>query len=203
MSDKNTGTLEVGTNGDGEVVINHPDLEPDENGVGHIVFSPNQARHLAQCLLRQATEAEMEAKAKQPSPAPPPPVNRSARVLTNGLTEEQMPEYRQTDATGQQKAYVVLSAQERSKGFIRPVRRSYRHIGALEDFENDQHPSGEVQRWKQRTGGCGAVTSMGIALAETYARDPQFYSGTYCSTCGEHFPLTQFVWEGTDEQVGS
>ena len=36
MADIEQGTLEVGTNGHGEVVVNHPDLEPDENGVGDI-----------------------------------------------------------------------------------------------------------------------------------------------------------------------
>jgi hypothetical protein len=39
-----------------EVIINHPDLQPDANGVGHIVFSPAQARHLARLLLRKADE---------------------------------------------------------------------------------------------------------------------------------------------------
>ncbi len=81
--------------------------------------------------------------------------------------------------TGMQKGYVVLSAAERAKGFVQPVRRSYRH--AL----------------------CGEVTTMGIALAETYARDPGFYSGTFCAACRKHFPLDQFVWEGTHQTVGS
>lgn len=58
MSDKITGVLEVGTNGNGEVVINHPDLQPDENGVGHIVFSPQQARNLARLLNDHANKAE-------------------------------------------------------------------------------------------------------------------------------------------------
>ena len=40
MTDKIEGYLEVGCNDQGEVVVNHPDLKPDENGVGHIVFSP-------------------------------------------------------------------------------------------------------------------------------------------------------------------
>jgi hypothetical protein len=52
------GFLEVGLNQSNEIVINHPDLEPDENGVGHIVFSIEQARHLAECLLLKAAEAE-------------------------------------------------------------------------------------------------------------------------------------------------
>jgi hypothetical protein len=56
--DKIAGYLGVGLNEQNEIVINHPDLKPDENGVGHIVFSIRQARHLAQCLLRHAFEAE-------------------------------------------------------------------------------------------------------------------------------------------------
>lgn len=55
-----SGTLEVGTNGAGEVVINHPDLHPDENGVGHIVFSVEQARNLANLLLAKAADAAVE-----------------------------------------------------------------------------------------------------------------------------------------------
>jgi hypothetical protein len=58
MADKIKGVLEVGHNDTHEVVINHPDLEPDENGVGHIVFSPQQARNLAALLMKHADEAE-------------------------------------------------------------------------------------------------------------------------------------------------
>ena len=51
--------LEVGVTLDGrEVIINHPDLEPDENGVGHIVFSPQQARSLARLPIKHAGIAE-------------------------------------------------------------------------------------------------------------------------------------------------
>jgi len=84
--------------------------------------------------------------------------------------------------TGQQKGYVVLSADERAKGFVRPVRRSYVH---------DK---------------CGSVTTMGQALAETYARDPAFYSGTFCVACRNHFPVGaagEFTWDGTTEKVGT
>ena len=90
------------------------------------------------------------------------------------------PEHREIDSrTGMQKDYVVLCPDERKKGFVRPVRRTYLH----------------------KT--CGTTTTMGLALAETYARDPGFYGGTFCCHCRTHFPLDQFVWEGTDEQVGS
>jgi hypothetical protein len=175
MSDKVEGFLEVGCNDKCEVVVNHPDLMPDADGIGHIVFSPNQARHLAELLLRNAAQAETQAMRKA---AEAIPVDRSKRVLTDGspVTED----HREINpATGQQKGYVVLRAEERAKGFVRPVRRSYKHTH------------------------CGVVTHMGVALAETYARDPGFYSGTFCVRCSAHFPLDQFVWEGTNEQVGS
>lgn len=92
------------------------------------------------------------------------------------------PDHRELKANGQQKAYVVLSAEERAKGFIRPVRRSYIHLT------------------------CRASTVMSDAIAETYARDPFFYSGTFCSHCRKHFPIGddgEFVWEGTTERVGT
>ena len=82
-------------------------------------------------------------------------------------------------ATGQQKGYVVLSDEERAKGYVRPVRRSYVHLK------------------------CGAVTTMAQSIAETYARDPKFYSGTFCFGCRTHLPLDEFRWDGTDEIVGS
>ena len=107
------------------------------------------------------------------------PVDRSKQTLTDGSPVT--PDHREINpATGQQKGYVVLSEDERAKGFVRPVRRSYLH----------------------KT--CGSVTTMGRALAETYARDPRFYSGTFCATCRAHFPLDQFVWDdGSNERVGS
>lgn len=66
---------------------------------------------------------------------------------------------------GQQACYLVLSDEERAKGFVRPVRRTYRHLK------------------------CGTETTMARELAETYARDPFFYGGTFCVHCGTHFKL--------------
>jgi hypothetical protein len=57
--DKIEGFLEIGT-ANGEVIVNHPDLKPDENGVGHIVFSPNQARNLGGLLYKHADLAQRE-----------------------------------------------------------------------------------------------------------------------------------------------
>lgn len=102
-------------------------------------------------------------------------------TLTDGTPVT--PDHREIDPnTGMQKGYVVLSEAERAKGFVRPVRHSYKHEK------------------------CGTVTTMGQALSETYARDPHFYSGTYCCGCGAHFPvgeLGEFVWAYTDEKVGT
>ncbi|MGC2234291.1 MAG: hypothetical protein WBA09_22510 [Candidatus Acidiferrum sp.] len=179
MSEKIEGFLEVGTD-DGEVVVNHPDLKPDENGVGHIVFSPNQARNLAELLVKQARVAEQfladQREAERLKNIPE--VDRTKRCMLSGSKET--PEHREIEpSTGMQKDYVVLCPGERAKGFVRPVRRTYRHLL------------------------CNTTTTMGLALAETYARDPEFYSGTFCCHCRTHFPLDQFVWEGTKERVGS
>lgn len=53
-ADVDAGAIEVGRNQNYEVVIN---LDKDRNGTGHIVFSPRQARHLANLLMKHATEA--------------------------------------------------------------------------------------------------------------------------------------------------
>lgn len=108
-------------------------------------------------------------------------MTRAATTLTDGSPVT--PDHRKIDpATGMQRAYVVLSDEERAKGFVRPVRRSYVHAK------------------------CGVVTTMGQALAETYAREPSFYSGTFCCGCAAHFPVGadgEFVWDGTAEKVGT
>jgi hypothetical protein len=83
---------------------------------------------------------------------------------------------------GMQKDYIILTPEERAKGFIRPVRRSYTHLT------------------------CGGTTTMHSAFAETYAREPGFYKGTFCAKCRTHFPVGkdgEFVWAETEEKVGT
>lgn len=102
------------------------------------------------------------------------------RTLTDG--RQIYPEHRNLKPNGQQSDYVVLAEEERAKGFVRPVRRTYTHLK------------------------CGDTTTMGQTLAETYARDPNFYSGTFCCNCRAHFPVGadgEFVWTGTQEKVGT
>lgn len=91
-------------------------------------------------------------------------------------------DHRELKPDGQQKGYVVLSEEERAKGFVRPVRQSYVHEK------------------------CGTVTTTGLALAQTYARDPEFYHATFCATCRSHYPVGpdgEFIWVGTTEKVGT
>lgn len=105
----------------------------------------------------------------------------------------------QTEVTGQHKAYLVLCSEEREKGFVRPLRRAYVHVGVggHEIDPNDISKHG-------RTGtACGALTSMGLALSETYARDPKFYTATFCVGCNVHLPVAEFVWDADGEVVGS
>lgn len=101
-------------------------------------------------------------------------------ALTTDPNDPRLSHYNGEEKPGpQNEVYLVLSAEERAKGFIRPVRRSYIHTI------------------------CGSTTTMGNALAETYARDPKFYGATYCCQCGAHFPVGEFHWLDTLETVGT
>jgi hypothetical protein len=127
----------------------------------------------------------------------------------------------------QNEAYLALSRAERAKGFTRPLRLSYRHAGIpgpqnplrdLTDGERERYAgagyvkyeeyppangSGAIGRfWMQADldavgNGCGTVTTMGRALAETYSRAPGFYGATYCCGCMRHLRVGrdgEFTW---------
>lgn len=145
--------------------------------------------------------------------------------LTHGVDSEPVP---------QADAYLVLSDEERARGFVRPVRRSYVHTGLrgpryelfeltpeeherydqfgyvrYEAYPADDYPT-TGRYWTQpqldKVGkGCGAVTTMGQVIAETYAREPGFYGATYCVGCRMHLPVGvngEFTWDGSEERVG-
>ena len=152
-----------------------------------------------------------------------------------GVTDDRNdPALKNIGPDGMQEKYLVLSYEERARGFVRPLRKTYVHVGPpkpenLRDLTEEEreryaqygyikfqeytpgtHGSVLGKFWTQETldriGGCGAATTMGLAIAETYARDPHFYGGTFCARCGSHFPVGEqgeFVWEGTDERVGT
>ena len=108
----------------------------------------------------------------------------ASRTTTDGQPPE--PGYETASApgpinpeTGQHRAYWVLSEEERKKGWARPLRRKYRHSK------------------------CGAITSMRLALCETYATNPKFYSHTFCVLCKGHLPVSEFTWDEDGTEVGS
>lgn len=128
---------------------------------------------------------------------------------------------------GMNETYLVLSEEERRQGFIRPVRQSYVHVGKegpryetrdLTDEERarfpnqgyvkyEEHPEDEFpsvgRYWTQEDldsveKGCGVETRMGLALAETYARRPDFYGATFCVGCNKHLAVGsrgEFIWD--------
>lgn len=159
----------------------------------------------------------------------------SERVTTIHGTPPDKIEEVQKNPTGQHADYLILTEEERAKGFVRPVRRSYKHVGLplpkaplrdltpeeherfddhgyvkFEDAHDDLHPY-LGRFWTQQeldkiNKGCGTITTMSAALAETYARDPNFYGSTFCAGCQTHIRVGEtgeFVWEGTDERVGT
>ena len=96
-------------------------------------------------------------------------INPEDERLGHGANKEPVP---------QNEAYLVLSTEEREKGFVRPVRDSYIHDT------------------------CGQVTKMDQIIAETFARDPKFYKYTYCTKCQKHLPVEEFTWCYTNKKVG-
>ena len=121
-------------------------------------------------------------------------------------------------------------------GFKRPVRRSYQHVGIAgpqyplrdltpeeramwtdegyvkyEPYPPGSHGSAKGRLWKQDAldsvgKGCGTVTSMPVAIAETYAANPGYYGSTFCCGCGKYLPVGakgEFVWDGTNDRVGT
>jgi hypothetical protein len=99
--------------------------------------------------------------------------------LTSDPNDPDLTRGADTQPAPQAEVYLVLSDQDRAKGFIRPVRRSYVHTT------------------------CGTLTTMGQALAETWAADPAFYGATYCVNCGMHRPVAEFTWDADGSALGT
>ena len=99
--------------------------------------------------------------------------------LTTDPTDPRLGRGSDDESAPQHDTYLVLSDEERGKGFVRPLRLTYRHTT------------------------CGSTTTMGQAIAETYARRPTFYGSTYCVNCHMHRPVSEFVWDDDETVVGS
>jgi hypothetical protein len=133
---------------------------------------------------------------------------------------------------GQLADHFVLCPEDRAKGYVEPYRESYVHVGPpgpefeLQDLTDEQcanysdcgyvkfEPYPEHMRpatgrfWTQEQldkigKGCGAVTTMPRACAETYAAQPSYYGSTFCCHCGDYFPVGkdgEFVWDKSSMQ---
>jgi hypothetical protein len=131
------------------------------------------------------------------------------RLVRKGPDQEPVP---------QNEVYLVLSEAERAKGFVRPYRAVYVHVGRpgpeyplrdltpeeqgcyhsykyvkYEEYPVEMHPR-LGRYWTQEDldnigNGCGSETKMSPELAETYAREPHFYGATYCVRCRMHRPV--------------
>jgi hypothetical protein len=120
-------------------------------------------------------------------------------MLTDDPKDPRLTRGVDTAPVSQAPVYLVLSEAERAKGFVRPLRRSYIHVGVGGSEIDPNDPS----KHGRKPPGCGAQTRMGMALCETYARDPKFYGATYCVGCQMHRPVAEFVWEEDGAVVGS
>lgn len=145
----------------------------------------------------------------------------------------------ETRPDGQKADHWILPEAERAKGFVRPVRTKYIHVGSpgpeyplrpltpeererhgdyygpdamYEPYPPGAHGSAVGSIWSQdrlakADRGCGTVTSMPLAIAETYAREPHYYGSTFCCGCGKYLPVGrqgEFVWDdGSGERVGT
>jgi hypothetical protein len=146
--------------------------------------------------------------------------------LTSDPNDPRLGHGSDTEPGPQNAAYLILSEAERAKGFIRPLRLSYRHAGIpgprwplrdLTDEERERYATNSYAKFEEyppddrpslgrfwteaQLGsigkGCGVVTTMNQAIAETYARSPGFYGATYCCSCRLHLPVGpqgEFTW---------
>ena len=139
---------------------------------------------------------------------------------------------------GQHAAHPIAPADQRATK-VRPVRDRYKHVGIRPKYPTRPLTPEEVERhntklgcnyvayeqyppemkpmcgrfWTeaQLKGGCGVVTRMPQAIAETYAAQPGYYGSTFCVGCGKYMPVGadgEFVWmdengRETTERVGT
>ena len=77
-----------------------------------------------------------------------------------------------------------------------------------DDGQYENHPTTDEGAFAQpvrdtyvHTDGCGSNTTMGTGLAESFARDPHQYGKTFCASCGDYYPLSEFTWKHLDQPL--
>lgn len=73
----------------------------------------------------------------------------------------------------------------------------YENYPTIEDGEFEQEP----RETYVHADGCGTKTTMSVELAESVARDPEYYGKTYCAGCQEHVPVSEVEWEDGNDWV--
>lgn len=73
----------------------------------------------------------------------------------------------------------------------------YENYPTIEDGEFQQQPRDTYVH----VDGCGQSTTMTGDLPESVARDPQYYTETFCAGCGTHVPVGEVEWEDGSEWV--
>lgn len=64
-----------------------------------------------------------------------------------------------------------LTEAMKSQGYVRPVRRIYKHEK------------------------CGKQSALGIRLAEEYAKQPEYNKTAFCCDCGKQYNVAEYKWE--------
>lgn len=100
--------------------------------------------------------------------------------------------------------YLHMEGNQKLGGLIDVCTDKPGHEGECIQFVTLSQPdAAQAQVRGLHPTGCGTVTTMGQALSETYARDPEFYGATFCAGCNVHLPVSEFQWTADGETVGS
>jgi len=76
------------------------------------------------------------------------------------------------------------------------------------DGQYENYPTIDEGEFKQEprksyihTEGCGTKTTMTGDLPASVARDPEYYTKTFCTGCGEHVPVEEVEWKDGEDWV--
>lgn len=74
-----------------------------------------------------------------------------------------------------------------------------------EDGQYENYPTIDEGEFRQKVRSvyiheeCGGTTTMKKELAESVARNPDYYSKTFCVTCEEYVPVEEVHWKENEK----
>lgn len=120
--------------------------ELDSRTIGNVRFGPiQQSEDEIRADAKAMTERVLAAMPKREVP----PVDRSAQQLTDGAPVPADRSHVELKENGQQKGYIVLSPEERAKGWVRPYRDSY--VQRRRWWQRDRSER-HVEAWSEAAG---------------------------------------------------